>query len=283
MYNLFRFFLRYHLFLLFLLLEIFCFYLVYQNKHYNEVAFAGVANEATGKVYATYRGTSDYFYLKRFSDSLVQENATLRAQLYDSRYDTRVDSGHISDSTSKSVQHYLYIGARVIKNSVNHATNIIYLDRGRLQGVQKQMGVINSNGIVGQVISVTDNYSAVMSVLSKDFKVSAKFKKNEFFGNMHWEGLNSTSASMEDIPKHVPVKVGDTLVTSGFSQLFPRNVLVGTVTEVKMEPDKNFLDIKLNLSTNFNSLSYVYVVNNLRKEEIQSLDTVTIVTKTGSH
>jgi len=136
------------------------------------------------------------------------------------------------------------------------------------------MGVINGNGIVGQVISVTDNYSAVMSVLSKDFKVSAKFKKNEFFGNIHWNGINSNTASMEDIPKHVPVKVGDTVVTSGFSQLFPRNVMVGTVSRVTMEPDKNFLDITLNLSTNFNSLNYVYVVNNMRKEEIQVLDTL---------
>ncbi len=274
MYNLFQFFLRYYLFLLFLSLEVFSFYLIYQNKHYNEVAYLNVANEASGKVYDTYKGINDYFYLRRFSDSLVVENAKLRAELDDSKYDTKVDSGRIGDSTSKSIQQYNYITGRVIQNSVNHAKNIIYLDRGRLQGVQKQMGVINGNGIVGQVISVTDNYSAVMSVLSKDFKVSSKFKKNEFFGNVHWDGINSTSASMEDIPKHVPVKVGDTIVTSGFSQLFPRNIMVGTVSKVKMEPDKNFLDIKLNLATNFNSLSYVYVVNNMHKEEIQVLDTL---------
>ncbi len=274
MYNLFQFFLRYYLLLLFLSLEVFCFYLIYQNKHYNEVAYLNVANETSGKAFATYRGVSDYFYLRRFSDSLVAENAKLREELAESKYDTKVDSGSIRDSTSKSVQQYNYISARVIQNSVNHAKNLIYLDRGKLQGVQKQMGVINGNGIVGQVISVTDNYSAVMSVLSKDFKVSAKFKKNEFFGNMHWDGINSNTASMEDIPKHVPVKVGDTVVTSGFSQLFPRNIMVGTVSDVKMEADKNFLDIKLKLSTNFNSLSYVYVINNMRKEEIQVLDTL---------
>ena len=257
MYNLFQFFLRYYLLLLFLSLEVFCFYLIYQNKHYNEVAYLNVANEASGKAYSTYRGVSDYFYLRRFNDSLVVENAKLRAELSESKYDTKVDSGRISDSTSKNIQQYNYISGRVIQNSVNHAKNIIYLDRGKLQGVQKQMGVINGNGIVGQVISVTDNYSAVMSVLSKDFKVSAKFKKNEFFGNMHWDGINSNSASMEDIPKHVPVKVGDTVVTSGFSQLFPRNIMVGTVTNVKMEADKNFLDIKLKLATNNTNLQAI--------------------------
>lgn len=217
---------------------------------------------------------NDYLYLRRFNDSLVQENANLRAQLYESKYDTRIDSGKVSDSTLKTVQLFTYISARVIYNSVNRASNLIYLDRGKLHGVRKQMGVINGNGIVGQVVSVTDNYSAVMSVLSKDFKISTKLKKNEFFGNMHWDGINTTTASLEDIPKHVSVKAGDTLVTSGYSQLFPRNIMVGTVSKVKMEPDKNFLDITLNLSTNFGSLSYVYVINNIRKQEIQSLDSL---------
>ena len=274
MYNLFQFFLRYYLFLLFVSLEIFCFYLIFQNKHYNEVAYMNVANSVSGKVYSTYTGVSDYLYLGRFSDSLVDENAKLRAQLLDSKYISKIDSGILRDSTLKNVQQYSFISARVIHNSVNEAANLIYLDRGRLQGVGKQMGVINANGIVGQVVAVTDNYSAVMSVLSKEFKVSAKFKKNEFFGNLHWDGVNSTTASMEDIPKHVPVKVGDTLVTSGFSQLFPRNIMVGRVKTVKMEPDKNFLEITVDLSTNFGSLSYVYVVNNLKKQEILLLDSL---------
>lgn len=277
MYNLFQFFVRYHLLLLFLLLEGFCFYLVFRTKHYNEVAYLGAANEVSGDLYATYRGVNDYLYLRRYSDSLVAENARLRARLDESVYNLKVDSGHVSDSTAKTVQYYTYISARVIQNSVNKAVNIIYLDRGRLQGVKPQMGVINGNGVVGQVISVTDNYSAVKSVLSNGTKVSAKFKKNEFFGNIHWDGINSTTATLEDIPKHVDVKIGDTLVTSGFSQLYPRNVMVGTVRTVNMKADKNFLDISINLSTNFNSLSYVYVVNNIRKEELQALDT--LVTK----
>ena len=137
------------------------------------------------------------------------------------------------------------------------------------------MGVINANGIVGQVINVTDNYAAVMSVLSKDFKISAKLKKSEFFGNVHWDGVNSTSATLKDIPKHVPVAIGDTIVTSGFSELFPRNLMIGTVKKVKTEADKNFLEITVDLSTNFGNLSYVYVVNNMKRDELQSLDSLT--------
>ncbi len=274
MYNLLRFFVRYYLFILFISLEVFSFYLIYRTKKYNEAAYVNVANAASGKLYKTYASGRGYFYLRRVNDSLVAENAHLRERLPESRFSAHQDSLKVEDTVSKSIQHFVYLGARVIRNSVNQPSNLIYLDKGKLQGVTRQMGVINANGIVGQVISVTDNYSAAMSVLSKDFKVSAKLKKNEYFGNMHWDGINSVTASLEEIPKHVPVKVGDTVVTSGFSELFPRNVMVGIVRKVKASPDKNFLDISVSLSTDFGNLSYVYVVKNLKRNELLTLDSV---------
>ena len=274
MYNLFRFFLRYHLFILFLSLEVFCFYLVYRTKKYNQAAYSNFADGISGRVYESYTGVTDYLYLRRMSDSLVNENAALRQRLAESKFDNKVDSAKVIDTTGRYVQHFTYLTARVIYNSVNQASNLIYLNRGKNQGVSRQMGVFNSNGIVGQVISVTDNYAAVMSVLSKDFKVSAKLKKSEFFGNMHWDGINSTTATLEEIPKHVQVKIGDTIVTSGFSELFPRDIMIGTVKKVKAEPDKNFLVLTVNLSTDFGNLSYVYVVKNIRRDELQTLDSL---------
>ena len=174
MYNLFRFFLRYYLFLLFLILEVFCFFLIYRNKHYNQVAYINIANSANGKLYQTVRSVTDYIYLRRISDSLVAENASLRARLLESKLDNHVDSLKTTDTTGRFTQHFTYLTARVIRNSVNQSSNLIFLDKGKLHGLAKQMGVVNANGIVGQVISVSDNYAAVMSVLSKDFKVSAK-------------------------------------------------------------------------------------------------------------
>lgn len=274
MYNLFRFFLRYHLFILFLSLEVFCFFLIYRGKKYNQAAFTNFADNLSGSVYKSYTGVTDYLYLRKMSDSLVAENAYLRGQLRESKFDSRADTIHVNDTIGRFVQHFTYVPARVIRNSVNQASNLIYLNRGRLQGVNRQMGVFNSNGIVGQVISVTDNYAGVMSVLSKDFKVSAKLKKNEFFGNLHWDGINSTTATLEEIPKHVPVQVGDTIVTSGYSELFPRNIMIGKVKSVKAQPDKNFLDITVELSTDFGNLSYVYVVKNLSRNELQLLDSL---------
>lgn len=274
MYNLFRFFLRYHLFISFVLLEVFCFYLVYRTKHYNQVAYIATANAASGKVYKTARTVSDYLNLRNVNDSLMAENAALRARLRESVIDSKVDSIQVTDTAGKYIQHFTYLPARVIRNSVNQPANLIYLDKGKLQGVAKQMGVINANGIVGQVIGTTENYAAVMSVLSKDFKVSAKLKKNEYAGNLHWDGIGSTTATLDDIPKHVNAKVGDTIVTSGFSELYPRNVMIGKIKKVRMEPDKNFLFISVDLSTEFGNLNYVYVVKNLKRNELQTLDSL---------
>src|SRR5690606_25011024 len=161
--------------------------------------------------------------LQKMNDSLVAENAALRAQLPDSYFDDEQRSVPVWDTSGRYVQQYAYTPARVIRNSVNRASNLVYLDKGTRHGIRTQMGVINANGIVGQVINVTDNFSVAMSVLSKDFKVSAKFRKNDFFGNLHWTGLQSNVAMLEEIPKHVPAEVGDTIVTSGFSEMFPRN------------------------------------------------------------
>lgn len=275
MYNLFRFVVRYYLLLLFVLLEFFCFYLIYRNSKFHSAAYSNTGNALSGKVYSSAQNVAGYFYLRSYSDSLVRENASLRAQLRESLYDNRIDTGTVSDSSAKKfVQSYSYITAKVIRNSIVEPTNIIYLDKGSAHGITKQMGVISPTGIVGQVVNVTENYAAVMSVLSKDFKVSARFKKNDYFGYLRWEGIFPDEAIMEDVPKHAPVKTGDTVVTSGYSQLFPRNVMVGVVKKVHSEPEKGFLDVTVRLTSDFGNLNYVYVVNNMRKEELHQLDSV---------
>ena len=275
MYNLIRFLVRYYLFFFFILLEGFCFYLIYQNSHYHQASFVNMANEANGRVYKSYSGATDYLYLGRFSDSLVKENASLHAQLMDSKSDNTVVKKDQSDTVSKKIEQvYTYIPAKVIRNSVNQSANYIYINRGKNQGITPQMGVIDPSGVVGQVVNVTDNYAAVMSLLNKKFQVSVKLKHTNYFGPLSWEGKNTTLAKLKEIPKHVKLKVGDTLVTSGYSELFPENVMVGVVKHFNAEPEENFLDIDVSLSTNMNNLSYVYVVTNLKRNELKILDSI---------
>lgn len=275
MYNLLRFIVRYYLFIFFLLLEGFCFYLIYQNNRYHQAAYVNMANNANGKVYKAYSGVTDYLYLRQYSDSLVAENARLHAMLPESKYDTSAERQLQTDTIDKKLEQvFTFTTAKVIKNSVNQAANYIYINRGSRQGIEPQMGVINPSGVVGQVVNVTEDYAAVMSLLNKNFKVSAKLKHSNYFGTLSWEGKNTTLAKLREIPKHVKMKVGDTVVTSGYSELFPENVMVGRVSYVNAEPEENFLDIDVTLSSNMNNLSYVYVVSNLKRKEIQVLDSV---------
>ena len=237
--------------------------------------YVNMANEANGKVYNTYSGITDYLYLRQYADSLAVENARLHAMLKESKNDTTVNKQTQTDTVNKKTEQvYTYIAAKVIRNSVNQTANYLFINRGKNQGITPQMGVISPAGVVGQVVTVTDDYSAVMSLLNKNFKVSAKLKNSNFFGTLAWEGKNTTMAKLREIPKHVKLNVGDTVVTSGYSELFPENVMVGKIKHVKAEPEENFLDIDVTLSTNMNNISYVYVVNDLRKKEIQVLDTV---------
>jgi len=275
MYNLFRFLVRYYLFFFFLLLEGFCFYLIYQNSKYHQAAFVNMANSANGKVYQTISDVTEYFYLRQMADSLVAENASLHAMLKESTNDKTVTTQKQTDTISNKLEQvYTYIPAKVIHNTVNLSANYMYINRGKKQGITTQMGVISPGGIVGQVVNVTDNYAAVMSLLNKNFKVSAKLRNSNYFGTLSWEGKNTTLAKLREIPKHVKIHEGDTIVTSGYSELFPENVMIGRVKHVKAEPEENFLDIDVILSTNMNNLSYVYVVNNLKRNEFIVLDSV---------
>lgn len=277
MYNLVRFLIRYHLLLLFLTLEAFSFYLIFKTSKFHSASFLNTSNAINGSIFKAYSNVAEYLYLKKSNDSLVAENAELRAMLMQSKYNNSLDTFVQIDSISKKmIQRFVYFPAKVIRNSIDNANNIIYLDKGSLQGVNNQMGVINKNGVVGQVVDVSDNYCAVMSLLNKNFKVSAKIKKNHYFGNLRWSGTDVQLAKMDEIPKHVPVQKGDTIVTSGYSSLYPENIMIGIVENVKAEADKPFLQVDVRLSTNFRNLDFVYVIKDLHRQEILKLDSTTI-------
>lgn len=275
MYNLIRFLLHYWLFFIFLLLEVFCGYLIYNNSRFHQALMFNKANEINGSVYKTYSESVAYLSLGRVNDSLAAENAVLHQKAAEAIRYIQKSETIVTDSSVYPLQVYTYTPARVVKNSVNQSTNYLYIDKGSRMGITPQMGVITVNGIVGQVVSVTENYAAVMSVLNQNFRISAKLKKSRYFGQLSWEGINTHEVKLEEIPKHVRVNVGDTIVTSGFSALFPENVMIGRVTEVDAQPEKNFLEIKVRLSAEMNNLEYVYVINHLQKQELQALDSLT--------
>jgi rod shape-determining protein MreC len=178
------------------------------------------------------------------------------------------------DSTCFSELPFIiqYIPAKVINNSTTRANNYVTLNKGAKHGVQKEMGVIGQTGIVGIISDVSENFSIVMSVLHKKNNISVRMKKARFIGNLNWDGSDAQQASISGVPVNALIENGDTIVTSGFSSIFPEDIPVGKVIKVESTATSNFYEITVQLFTNFHTLNYVYVVKNILKQEQDSLE-----------
>jgi rod shape-determining protein MreC len=285
--NLIIFLRRYFNFFLFLLLEVICIVLVFRNNDFQKTAYLNSANSVSARLYNRYNNVQYYFHLKATNDSLVNENARLHNILrtsYDSvTLDNLVKTDTIrtysTDTTRKVVgielRRYLYHAAKVVNNTVNAPINYITIHRGSANGLKPNMGVIGPSGIVGVVRSVSENYAVVLSLLSKgrNFGFSARLSHSREMGTVRWYGGDAGYALMEDVPKSVRLVRGDTVVTSGYSALFPENIPIGYVESYSLtDKGSTAYTIRIKLATNFYNLQYVYVVDNMLQDEQKSLE-----------
>jgi rod shape-determining protein MreC len=254
----------------FLLLETICFYLVVQNNNFQKASFINSANGVVVGVLETEKNVEDYFYLKSYNEDLLKENAELRSRSTASFSMIVNDSYSVNDTTYN--QKYTYTSCKVVNNSINRRNNYLTLNKGAKQGIKHDMAVITSTGVVGVVKDVSENFCTVMSLLHSKSTISSKIKKNGFFGPLTWEGENFSYATLNDIPSHVQLVKGDTIVTSAYSLAFPENIMIGTVESLERKPGAIFFTVKIKLSTDFKKLNYVYVVNNLQKVEQEELE-----------
>jgi rod shape-determining protein MreC len=269
MRNLFRFILQHHFLILFLVIEFFSLFLLFSANPYQRVVYYNASHRFSGKISMRMSNIRDYFSLHNENRKLAAENAFLYNNLKSSYALNRMDSSYAGDS---SVQRkYYYLTSRVINNTVNNQYNFITLDRGIDGGVKPDMAVISGDGIVGVVKSVSEHYASVLSVLNLDFTVSAKIKKNGYFGPLSWNGNSASNATLVDIPHHVKISEGDTIVTSGYGGVFPEGILIGTISNFKLKGG-NYYEIRVDLSNDFRKLDYVKVISNFAKNEIDSLE-----------
>lgn len=255
---------------LFLLLEMISIYLVIRNNNFQRAGFISSANQMSANVLKTSQNVKDYFHLKNENENLAKENAELRSHSLVS-FSMLVDDQYEVNDTVYS-QKYTYTSCKVVNNSINRRNNYLTLNKGTKQGIAHDMAVITSTGVVGVVNDVSENFCTVMSLLHSKSIISSKIKKNGFFGPLIWEGENFSYATLKDIPSHVQLIKGDTIVTSAYSLAFPENILVGTVESFERKSGELFFTVKIKLSTDFKKLSYVYVVNNLQKLEQEELE-----------
>lgn len=270
MRNLILFVWKHYFLFLFFLLETICIYLVVQNNNFQKASFINSANQVSANVLKTSKNIEDYLYLKNENENLAKENAELRSHSLVS-FSMLVNNQYIVNDTVYN-QKYTYTSCKVVNNSINRRNNYLTLNKGTKQGIQHDMAVITSTGVVGVVKEVSANFCTVMSLLHSKSTISSKIKKNGFFGPLTWDGESFSYATLNDIPSHVQLLKGDTIVTSAYSLAFPENILIGTVERYERKSGESFFTVKIKLSTDFKKLSYVYVVNNLQKLEQEELE-----------
>ena len=258
--------------MIFLVLECFALFIVFQNNYYHRSAWIKSSSDLVGSIYSRRAELSEYLRLGEINDELSLENALLRSQLGDNI--AEIDSTQRIESDSAQRFKFLYMPAKVINNSVNRHSNYITLDRGSLGGVEPDMGVVVNGSIVGFVKDVSRHFSVVTPVLNSAFTASVKMKGSGDLGQLVWGTNDPMTAMVKEIPKHVRVTVGDTVVTTGYSKFFPAEMMVGIVDSHEERPDEVFHRITVRLSTDFRKLKYVEVVSDLFRAERDSLERI---------
>jgi rod shape-determining protein MreC len=270
MRNILVFIIRYHFLLLFVLLEIFAITLLVNSTYYQSSAILKAGSRVTGRFYTSISNATDYLKLRTTNEQLAQENAMLRQMKGVSFLKNDTSSFWVNDTLHK--QQYQYIVSKVVLNTVGKRNNYIMLDKGSRSGIKKDMAVITSNGIVGTVVNVSENFSWVMSLLNKHTRISGRITKNNQMGTVVWNGVDHIYGTLTDIPAHVKIAKGDTIVSSGYSYIFPAGIMMGTISDFRVEQGDHFYIIPFKFSVDFNALQYVYVVKNLMKDEQEALE-----------
>ena len=206
-----------------------------------------------------------YLSLKEKNKILLNENVRIKNQL--SKYSIKKDKNIINDNN-----YYLFNSARVINNSVFKRNNFLTLNKGSKDGIKTGQGVVIEDGIVGIVQRVSQNYSLVISILNKKTNVSIKFKKNNYVGSLRWNGYNYKKGEVKDVMNHINISVGDTIVTSGYGTIFPKDINIGVVSKLRNRDNSGYQKIEINFLKDLNMIDFVYVVEAKNKLEIRKLE-----------
>lgn len=216
-------------------------------------------------------GTS-YLKLKQVNEDLVTQNKYLMQELYGNQKNATPVFRRVHDTIGGG-QVYTFVDGDVVFNSINQKDNFLTINRGKRDGLQPNMGVIGANGVVGIVINTTSEYALVQSVLSiNKMKINGALKKSGYFGTLSWKGDDSRIMHLANVPKYVPIKVGDTVITDGKSSIFPQGVMIGKIAGYEVDNKTGFWDISVELSEKMGQVSKVFVIKNMKKAQIQKIE-----------
>ncbi len=269
MRNLVQLILKYHFLIIFVVLQLFAFYLLVSGNNYQNNKFTNLTGNISGGVLERYHNFTNYINLGEKNNKLAEENAFLKQ--YEKYSLKKLFSDKVKIEDTLYQQQYLYIAAEVIENSVSNKKNYILINKGRINGIMPEMGVISSDGVVGIVKSSSDNFAVIVSLLHIESKVSAFIEENNYFGSISWSGDDEHTLMLNDIPNYVSLKKGYHIKTSGYSSAFPKGVPIGTIKSFERVENGSFYKIDVDISTDFRKLSHVYIVKDLMKIEREKI------------
>ena len=274
MKNLLDFFIKHSTWFVFTFYAIVSLLMLFQSNPYQQSVYLSSANAVSATVYNAVASVTSYLNLRDINEDLQERNALLEMEVTNLRnqiYDLKLQ---LEDSAivSNGEQQFDFILAHVISNSISQANNYITINRGSAEGIEPEMGVVDQNGVVGMVNVVGKHSARIISLLNPNMRLSCKLKNSEYFGSLVWDGKSPEYAILQELPKHVLYHKGDTIVTSGYSSVFPEGIIVGIVKDNENGLNENFISLKVKLTTNVSQLSTVRALRNTMREELDKLE-----------
>ncbi|MEO5905391.1 MAG: rod shape-determining protein MreC [Saprospiraceae bacterium] len=270
MNNLLLFIIMYSAFLLFVTLEMIALVMIVRFNDDQRAIFLNSSSIFSGKLFKMADNVYEYNNLRGIADSLASENARLKKEIFNLQRSIQHFTVGEAPMDSCILEPFNIIPARVINNSINQRNNHFTIDKGMSEGIRKGLGVISPNGIAGIVDEVGKEYSTAVSILNSAIRISASIKRNQFFGSLVWKEIDSRYMILEAIPRQADILIGDTIMTSGQSFIYPKGIFIGTVERFWTEGGSNFYTIQVRLHEDIARLDQVYVVDYLgEREEVQ--------------
>lgn len=263
-----NFIIRYKNFLLYIFLLIISLGFTVQSHSYHQSSFFNSSNWIAGNIYQTSFSVTSYFDLNNENKGLIEENKRLRDELFNIKITDLIEL----DSVQMS---YTIASGQIIKNSYTNLRNYITINKGKKDSIKTDMGVITAKGILGIVENTSNSFANVQSILNENSNINAKIKNTNHFGSLVWNAKTYNVVQLIDIPRLVPLTIGDTIVTGAMSSIFPEDIPIGTIKKFNLDTSKSFYTIDVALFNDMTNIKNVYIVNNINRQEIQQLEAKT--------
>ena len=259
-----------HWLLFIVLLAVSVFFIV-QNNQFQRSRYLLFSHEISGRIQNLSAPIRSHKNLRQSNDELLERLTFLETELiyYKSKFaENRLDS--IFSGVFSEEPNLKYIPAFVVYNRISGVDNYITINKGSNDGLKPDMGVVSARGVVGVVVNVFPNFAKVIPLLNPEFRPGGKIKRTNYFGPMIWDGKDPRYTHIEELPRHAVYELGDTIVTSGYSKVFPEGVPIGVIEGLSEDKNDGYISLKVKLFTDFGNLHELMVVSNrLRDEQVK--------------